>query len=236
MTDPTGNRTKRRSDEATKGILRGSVALSLRRFLIPLLCCVPVTGGCRCDQSATPVSEEPPDPIEHAEDFLVFPDELRVEDESVNAFVHKVMHTCASGAYDAFRLLWSAREEPLPRDEFQQGWQAVKGIRIRALKKLKLAGEPASGPAGTEQVVYAIDALVEFEPTYQARRLQEDREVIMMFIREHHAWRLARAPKAVRTWIRKQQEPSSRSGNGEDAAHTVDGSIQQPAHPSRPGP
>lgn len=200
-----------------------------------LLWCAPVTGGCRCDKPAAPPTEQHTDTTGRAEDFLVFPDELRVEDESVNVFVQKVMQTCARGAYDAFRLLWSAREEPLPHDEFQQGWQAVKAIHIRVLKKLKLAETPASDLDGTEQIIYAIGALVEFEPTYPARQLQEDREVIMMLIREHNEWRLARAPKAVRKWIRKELEPPGNE-NGEDAVHTVDGSAQQPVHPSGPGP
>ncbi len=58
-----------------------------------------------CDRAVDgPTSDDPPDvSVSSAREVLVFPDALRVSDESVNTFVETAMRTCAAGEYDAFR-------------------------------------------------------------------------------------------------------------------------------------
>ncbi len=136
-------------------------------------------------------------------ELLVFPDEVRVEDASVNDFLERAMEDCASGDYDKFRLLWSARQEPLPRDEFEQGWQAVRQIRIRALQRVMLAPDP-DHELDQGETVYAFLADVALDPMHRAGQREPNREVVLMVIREHEQWRLARAPKPMRTWIKEQ--------------------------------
>ena len=151
---------------------------NLPRLVLPLLvCAAPVLflPGCRPEESnrgddRPPVAEKP------EVELLVFPDELRVADESVNSFMTRAMETCAAGDYNAFRLLWSAREEPLTAREFEEGWEAVREIRVRALERVLLAPEPDHAEARPE--------------------------VILMLVREHDEWRLARAPQAMRVWMR----------------------------------
>jgi len=153
-------------------------------------------------------------------DLLVFPSALQTEDISVNAFVKRAMMDCAGGDYDVFRLLWSAREDPLPRGEYEQGWQAAREIRIRALEKVVLSADPTRG-RDQDETVYVILANVSLDPTHRAGQREANREVVLMLVREHDTWRLARAPKKMRTWIKER----------------VDGDSQElPGQPNAPDP
>lgn len=183
--------------------------------------------GVSC-RKETPRKEDAPKqeaaPPTHG-DLLVFPDELRVEDTAINDFVTQAMEACAAGDYEAFRLLWSVRDDPLPRAEFEQGWKAVETIRIRALEKVMLAPDPDSGRSDT-QAVYTLYAHVELDPTLQSHGVETQREVILMMVRERDEWRLARAPKAMRTWIRERH--AAKGGDtaleGKDAPAPVNSS------------
>ncbi len=149
---------------------------------------------------------------------LVFPNTLEAEDASVNAFVRQAMNTCASRDYDAFRLLWSAREDPMSREEFEESWNAVRDIRVRALERARVAagdsaasGRESANPnraASEPQLVYVIHAEVALDPAHPAAQRSPEREVVLMLVREHDRWRLARAPKPMRAWIRKKAEES----------------------------
>lgn len=150
-------------------------------------------------------------------DLLVFPDELRVADSTVNEFVTRAMTTCAADEYEAFRLLWSARETPLPREEFEQGWHAVQTIKVRALEKVMLDADPNSGRIEPE-TVYALLAEVSLDPTQKVGQKEPQRHVVLMLTREHEQWLLAQAPKPMRDWIKKksatpgESEPSTIPG------------------------
>lgn len=165
---------------------------------------------------------------------LIFPKALEVDDPAVNAFVTRAMSICASRYYEDFRLLWSAREDPMSREEFEESWNAVKDIHIRAVRKAKLAGLPkdesddsaidsgaafvgpppfgaapsmpvSAKPDNREpQVVYLVAAEVALDPTHRAAARNPKREVVLLLIREHGDWKLARATKAMRSWIKEQ--------------------------------
>lgn len=145
--------------------------------------------------SAAAISKQP--------DLLVFPDELRVEDSTVNEFVTKAMTTCATGDYEAFRLLWSARADPLPREEFEQGWHAVQTIKVRALEKVMLDVDPNAGRT-EPQAVYALLTEVTLDPAQRVGQKEPQRHVVLMLAREHEQWRLAQAPKPMRDWIKNR--------------------------------
>jgi len=136
-------------------------------------------------------------------DLLVFPDDLRVADSTVNEFVTKAMTTCAAGEYEAFRLLWSVREDPLPREEFEQGWQAVQTIKVRALEMVILDADPNAGRTEPE-TVYALLAEVSLDPTQKVGQKESQRHVVLMLTREHEQWLLAQAPKPIRDWVKKK--------------------------------
>lgn len=184
---------------------------------IALLCLYP---ACRRDEDVVQKGVPAGNAQKKPADLLVFPSALKTEDVSVNAFVKRAMMDCAGGDYDVFRLLWSAREDPLPRGEYEQGWQAAREIRIRALENVILSADPTRG-RDEDETVYVILANVSLDPTHRAGQREANREVVLMLVREHDTWRLARAPKKMRTWIKER----------------VDGDSQElPGPPNTPDP
>ena len=164
--------------------------------------------NCREDHStpATPPSKRE---SEQSTAELIFPDSLRVADESVNIFVRTALSQCASGNYEAFRALWSAKQDPISRAEFGEGWQAVHRIEVRGLQKVLLAAD--QGPAASEPV-YVLLVEVALDPAQKAGKREPLREIVMMLVHEHEQWRLAGAPKAMREWIKQQNAaPASNS-------------------------
>jgi hypothetical protein len=168
--------------------------------------------GCRREEEA-PAGGAAPDklPAEQA-GVLVFPEELKVEDDSVNEFLTRAMTVCTTGDYEAFRLLWNVREEPLARDEFEKGWQAVEEIRVRALEKVILASDEGAEP-GVSRTAYVTCADVRLDAEritkHPGREIEAERQVVLMLLREHDEWGLAWAPKHVRTWIEEKVGPHS---------------------------
>jgi len=155
-----------------------------------------------------PVTVESPALVQPAKptDVLVFPSALRVSDESVNAFVERAMAACSTGNYDEFRRLWSAQRDPLPRGEFEQGWQAVKTIRVRALQKIILA-QTAESDAKPESVsdqdAYILLTDLSLDPKHPAGQDQPEREAALLIVRERDQWCLTKAPKQVRDWVKE---------------------------------
>ena len=184
-----------------------SRAVFVRLALLGALACGSQP-ACRCDANGTArtmaeVSAERPA-------ALLFPEALQVTDPSVNAFITRAMTVCAARKYDDFRLLWSAAADPMPRDEFEYGWQAVQSIRILAVEKARLESKPESpgttSPKTTPPVVYVLFAEVKLDPGHRVARDRPDREVILMVMREHDQWRLAHALRPMRAWIRTKVE------------------------------
>ena len=182
---------------------RRLVALVLSSWV--LLC---VSSACQPEEKAdaadAQLEKERPKPA----DLLIFPDQIRAEEASVNAFIERAMKDCASGDYDRFRRLWTTRQDPLSRDEYEQGWQAVQRITIRAVERVALTDQTDEGFSPTE-LNYAILAEVVLDPTHPAGRREPNREAVMVIAWEQDAWRLARAPKAMRSWIKKQAQKES---------------------------
>ncbi len=168
---------------------------------VSCVCVLLLPVGCDPSTSEAPNGPGLVDP--KPANILVFPDEYHVGDETVNTFVRRAMADCASGDYQKFRLLWSAREEPLPRGEYDQGWQAVQEIRIRALREVILAADPERGRE-EDQTVYGLAADVSLDPAHRAGRKEPSREVVLMVVSEQGSWRLARPPKAMRDWIKQR--------------------------------
>lgn len=139
-------------------------------------------GGCRKEEpgeSSRAVSL-PPEP-----QLLEFPADLRADDETVNAFITEVIETCASGDYDAFRLLWSANDDPFPREQFHRAWRSVRQVKILGLKAVR--------DAGSGEIGYAAWALVELDP--EVREPQRDVKILVK--KEDGRWRLTRPHRSV---------------------------------------
>lgn len=159
--------------------------------------------ACTPDAEDTKAADRQDAAARRRPDLLRFPADLHMADASVNAFVKEAMLHCASGDYNRFRLLWSAKEEPLSRDDYEQGWQAVQKIAVRALKKVMLAAD-SKHRGDPSRKVYVLLAEVALDPTHRAGAREPNREVVLMMVREQGAWRLAHPPKAMRAWIKTQ--------------------------------
>jgi len=183
-----------------------------------------LTVGLGCRQAPDDNQPEPQPEVATPTVELVFPDALKVDDTSANAFVERVIQACARGEYDAFRLLWSARDEPLPREEYEEGWQAIQRIEILALQEVLL--ERGSGAKnGGRELVYAMVMRVALDPAHRAAKDEPERNVVLMLVREHDAWRLSRAPKRVRTWIKERianqgTTPGPADNSGQDLSNS----------------
>ena len=164
--------------------------------------------GCRPDSDSSHRDDDADEvqPVS-ARAVLNFPQELMVADATVNEFVTEAMKTCAGGDYDSFRLLWSAREELITKREYERGWRAVLSMDIRALKEVKLAPDAARGETET-RTVYAVLAHVAFDPAQTADQQDVERQVVLVVLREHNAWRLGKAPRDLRTWLTEKAEPT----------------------------
>jgi hypothetical protein len=171
--------------------------------------------GCRQE-----TADEPGDPaVEVAATgpigTVVFPEAHHVQDESVNEFLDHAMTVCTAGDYGAFRLLWSAREEPLPREEFEKGWQAMLDIRVRALEKVLFAKEKKAEDPAAMRSAYAFYADVHLDPAQLTSDQKPERQVVLMLVREHSGWRLAKAPREVRAWLENKVNGPPTGGHDE---------------------
>ena len=158
--------------------------------------CLCLSGGCERDPGGRgddgPIQPEDPG-------ILVFPDALRAADQSVNAFVKEAMRVCMSGRYESFRLVWSARYDPITREQFEGGWRAVEKITVLALER------------DEEHDSYAVYAKVTFNPdelpAEHKLRVAPFRDVVLLIIREQEDWKLTNAPNPVRAYMIERFKP-----------------------------
>lgn len=177
-----------------------------------------VAALCSCDRDKPPTGtkgdSKPVAPVP-PKNILEFPAELRVQDNAINGMVEKAMSACASGDYNLFRGLWSVREEPISKEEFDEGWKAVREIRIRALQKIRIDLGTNNDNRSTEpggDVHYVVLASVVFDPSLKATQKEPEREVVLLVIPEQGEWRVARAPKSIREWIHQQLSTKPATG------------------------
>lgn len=147
-----------------------------------VVCAIP---GCkRPDQTA------PAEPAPETRDAVVdFPESLQPDDTSVTAFIRRSIDTCVTGDYNAFRLLWSARQDPFPRDAFERGWRSVQRVRILGVQKFRRKVE--------DDIVYGVHARIELDESVPDRH----RERVLLIVQEAGQWRLARATENLHRWF-----------------------------------
>lgn len=196
--------------ESARRLKLRCTVVAMLTFVVTL---VAYSSACRRESSSEQKGREKgPAAPERKEEIVVFPSGLRVDDATVNEFVRKALAQCAAGDYEAFRRLWTARQEPLPRGEFEEGWQAVQEIKVRALEKVMLAGDADHDHADPE-TVYALLVEVSLDPARRAGQREPNREIVLMLSRERDEWRLARPPKSMREWIKRKAEESTGSAD-----------------------
>ncbi|MHC5110327.1 MAG: hypothetical protein ACYTHJ_10665 [Planctomycetota bacterium] len=192
----------------------GIVVLSL--LLIPLW-----YSGCKRNDSSSAADDATADgdtggatQIEEPSAQLVFPESLKVEDQTVNQVLTEAMTLCTSGDYESFRSIWSAAETPMSEDRFEQMRLALSEIRILALEKAVLRRNDESGGKTVQDVYVAFaemqldtEQLTQRYPGAQGtgkNRIEPQREAVLMLVQEFGTWRLAHAPDQMRTWLKSQ--------------------------------
>jgi hypothetical protein len=147
---------------------------------------------------------------------VVFASDAYSKDPTVNAFVREAIEICIRGDYEAFRLLWSAREEPLTEQEFLRGWRAVQRVTIQQITEMQT-------PAG--EIVYGVRGQVELDPDEVPEPV---RDIVLVLVGENDQWRIRRAPGGVRKVMNAGREGGRADGaagdpNSEDTRPSDDG-------------
>lgn len=171
--------------------------MGLKKTSRILRCFLPVFlgAGPACDRDGAPAATPPPEPPRAR---LIFPDSLRVAEEDINLFVRNTLSQCAAGDYDAFRSIWTAKQKPISREEFQEGWHSVDKVEVQALQKALVELDENS----PRETVYVLLVAVSLDPNRKAGKREPLREIVLMIVREHDQWRIAGAPKEMRKWIK----------------------------------
>ncbi len=116
-----------------------------------------------------------------------FPTTLRSYDPSVNVFVDRFIRVCQEGRYSELRLMYTRRLEPPTARAFVAMFNAVRGIRMRALERLPpLRALP--GP------VYRLVADCDLEE-FAVKQGRRTRRVQVAIVQEEGEWRLAPFPR-----------------------------------------
>lgn len=151
--------------------------------LPPVVVIATAAGLIGCERK-TESANKPPE-VATEVSLIDFPPEVQADDPAVNQFAREIIETCAGGDYERFRLLWTVKEDPFPRRQFERGWKALKKVRVLALQKMKT-------PQG--EYLYYIHARVELDESMP----EPTREVVLLMIKENDRWRLASAPAHLR--------------------------------------
>ena len=177
--------------------------LALWPTLHALAALMAAVSGCeRADEGKQPRTRtEEPEP-----QVLIFPSELHADDESVNDFICQVIDVCASGDYDAFRLLWSIREDPFPQDQFERAWQSVQRVTVTGLRRVQRSADRST--------LYAVRAVVELDPDVREPR----RDVTILLIEENGQWRMTTPPKDLPADLFESRSPTTQPQGESDAA------------------
>jgi len=149
--------------------------------------------------------------------LVSFPPDVQADDPEVNAFIRKAISVCMSKDkhgkpnYEAFRLLWSALEEPIGQQEFERGFAATQKVTILDVMKRRTPDD---------EIVYLVHCLVELDPKQVP---QPTRDIVLLLRKETCEWRVATPPrKEVRAlkakYAREREEAAAASSNGVDSA------------------
>jgi hypothetical protein len=138
--------------------------------------------GCEPNASGTGSKGTPTPKATSAPSIMAFPEALHADDPEINAFIEHLVATCVAADYDAFRLMWSALEEPLGEQEFLVGFRATRHVTV-----LDLA--PRRTREG--EIVYLLYCMVELDPDVVP---EPKRDIVLLLRQETGSWRIARPP------------------------------------------
>ena len=127
---------------------------------------------------------------------IVFPKEVRSDDESLNAFLQHFTEVCLAGEYDEYRLLVSRQIEPVSKQQFEKTYRRVEYVEINLICDLPKISE-------LPYPLWLIESIVHIrQPTEEPlRRLQ------VLIFKENEKWVMAPAPRALRQALAATSQP-----------------------------
>jgi hypothetical protein len=178
-------------------------------MLVTLLAVGCLSGASGCERSSGANGTAPAASPKPAS-LVSFPEALQAEDPEINAFIRRAIDICVTEDYEAFRLLWSALEEPLGEQEFRKGFRAARKVSILDL---------AARRTPDSEVVYLVHCLVELDPDQVP---EPTRDIVLLLRKENDAWRVARPPskeiRALKAKYARAREAMNATSNGVEIA------------------
>ena len=161
---------------------------------------------------------------------FVFPDEVRVRNEELNAFIDEFKRICEEGRYRDYRLAVSRMVEPFEKRRFENIWHAVQAVQVRLIKRLPTSLE-------LPEPAYAILIVADLRdtlPTDTPRRI-----FTLLAFEEEGQWVVAPAPMNVNRAMRvaaglsaEEDDPFAETGEGAAPDESPSAPATHPAGPT----
>jgi hypothetical protein len=127
---------------------------------------------------------------------IQWPENVQCEDPTVVKFVRDALSCCASGDYDAYRLLWRWDHRPTSRKHFERQVQAIHRVEVKLLKQVvfllpdeRLDDDPR----------YVLQAHIKIRDEFRGRGGKlEDRDLVLLIVRDGDQWRFVPAIDEVK--------------------------------------
>ena len=192
--------------------------------------------GCRGASDLPPAAEEADEVMrtdlepDELPPVFVFPDEVRVRNEELNAFIDEFKRICEEGRYRDYRLAVSRMVEPFEKRRFENIWHAVQAVRVRLIKRL---------PASLElpEPAYAILIFADLRDTYPTDKPR--RIFTVLAFEEEGQWVVAPAPMNVNRAMRlaaglsaEEDDPFAEIDEGAPPDESPSAPATQPTGPS----
>ncbi|GMV96885.1 MAG: hypothetical protein HRF43_09175 [Phycisphaerae bacterium] len=148
-----------------------------------------------CKPSASPEQDDeikvrPLGEAPHAQrPRVLFPDDLHVEDDTVNQFISHALQTVEEGDYDRFRQIFGIHFPPPDEAQFRRVWRSVQEVAVARVFQER--GKP------NEYYVYVVVKLREPD-----RHDRTQRDVPVLIHQEEGRWRLGEVPAEMVRRIR----------------------------------
>jgi hypothetical protein len=119
---------------------------------------------------------------------VIFPQELKTDDPTVNEFIHSALEACQKGSYDRFSELFGVTVEVPEAPQFGKVWRGVKSIRVAGTYK-----NPSKDPE--QPAEYYVHVVVQLRQPDRYERTE--RQAVLWVFRERDQWRMAPASSEI---------------------------------------
>lgn len=150
--------------------------------------------GCKKGDSEGDTSQLPQPPESPKEELVSFPPDFTCDDPEVPEFLRSAVKACVDQDYERFRMMWSAKEDPISEKEFIRAWRANPRFAVTEMRQMKT-------PEG--EIVYAIRAHVSLDPNEVP---EPERDVVLLIVHESDQWRLRKAPRKLAKMMKGESD------------------------------